>query len=310
MRNITSDTILSYKHVIIFSVLFVMVISCNQSVPEQKGSPAYLAEIRSWHQKRIENLKKENGWLNLAALYWLKNGENKFGTAPDNDFVLPEGKAPNYVGSFFLKDSFVTVKINPGVKVFHKEAIVGEMQMDSDLSGDPTVLRLGSLRWFIIKRGEKFGVRLRNLEAPLLQEFKGIETYPINADWRIEAVFEPYNPPKKLAIPTILGTVEEEISPGALKFQVDGKTYTLDPVGNGKLFLVFADETNGIETYGGGRFLYVDTPDSLGKTIIDFNKAYNPPCVFTKYATCPLPPEQNYLRLGITAGEKNYGEWH
>jgi len=184
--------------------------------------------------------------------------------------------------------------------------------IDSDYRGEIKIILFNfSNEDFIIKRGEKIGVRLRDLNAPLLAQFKGIERFPINSDWRIEAEFIPYNPPKKLLIPTVIGTIEEELSPGAVKFVKDGKDYKFDLQDAGKqYFAVFADLTSGKETYGGGRFLYIDKPDSTGKFFVDFNKTYNPPCVFTKYATCPLPTKDNYLKLEITAGEKNFGEGH
>ncbi len=296
------------KFLLIFLFLLIN-FGCKEETPP-KGTPEYINEITQWHKKRISNLKKENGWLNLVGLYWLKEGANSFGSAKDNDIVFPE-KAPAYIGKFYLKDSIVTVSVIKGIRVTHKDFPVTEMELQDDLTGYPTVLRLGSLRWYIIKRGDRYGVRLRDVAAKLVKEFKDIEMFPINEDWRIEAKFEPYNPPKKMSIPTIIGTVEEDISPGALVFDKDGKIYKLDAIDEGdKFFIIFADETSGKETYGAGRFLYTDKPDSNGIVILDFNKAYNPPCVFTKYATCPLPPKQNYLKLRITAGEKMWGEKH
>ncbi len=157
----------------------------------------------------------------------------------------------------------------------------------------------------------KIWCSLRDLEAPLVKEFKGIERFPVDTAWRIEAEFKPYESPKKIFVPNILGDVEDEIISGQLVFSIENKKFTLDPINSGnRFFIIFADETNGESTYGAGRFLYTDKPDSTGTVILDFNKAYNPPCAFTKYATCPLPPEENRLGIKITAGEKNYGEGH
>jgi len=299
-----------YFNLIIFMFSFISLLTlfgCRGKTAE-KGSPDYINQIKLWHQKRIENLKKESGWLNLAGLYWLKEGENTFGTNPGNDVVFPKGKAPGKIGIFILKDSTVTMKINTGVKVTSDNKPVKEMQLKVDLSGNPTILTLGFLRWFIIKRSYKYGVRLRDLSSDLLTEFKGIDTYPINEDWKITAKFEPYDPPKSVSIPTIIGTVDKDKAPGALVFEKNGKQYKLDPVVEGnQFFIIFADETSGNETYGAGRFLYTSLPDSTSNAILDFNKAYNPPCAFTPYATCPLPPKQNYLKLKVTAGEKKYG---
>jgi uncharacterized protein len=296
---------------LLFSLLVIslsLLFGCSNNASD-KGSPEYINHIKSWHQKRIENLKEENGWLNLVGLFWLKNGTNTFGTNPHNDIIFPQGKAPGKIGVFILKDSTVTIKVNPGVEVTYNDRPVHEMNLRTDLSGDPTELTLGFLKWFIIKRGDKYGVRLRDLNAELLNNFAGIDTYPIDESWKLIAKYEPYNPPKSISIPTILGTIDKDTSPGALVFEKNGKQYKLDVVVEGnQFFIIFADETSGIETYGAGRFLYTDLPDSSGNVILDFNKVYNPPCAFTPYATCPLPPKQNYLKLRVTAGEKKYGD--
>ncbi len=292
-------------------IIFLAFAGCQKEYSE-KGSPEYIKEINDWHAKRIENLKKENGWLNLVGLFWLKEGDNTFGSDPSNDIVFPEGKADRFIGKFVKRDSVISIVINDGVEVFYNGSPVKEMLLVDDMHPNKTVLGHRTLRWFIINRyPNKYGVRLRDLEADLLKNFEGIERFPVNEDWKITAEFIPYNPPKELSIPTIIGTIEKELSPGKLKFDKDGKSYSLDVVNSGnKFFIVFADLTSGKETYGAGRFIYTSKPDSLGKVIIDFNKAYNPPCAFTKYATCPLPTKDNYLKIEVTAGEKNYGHAH
>jgi uncharacterized protein (DUF1684 family) len=292
-------------------LISLFLFSCTPKLQE-KGSLDYLTGIKEWHKKRVENLKKDNGWLNLVGLYWLNQGENKFGSDKSNDLVFPIDKGELFMGSFFLRDSIVTVKINDGVEVFIENCkLVTEMELKHDQQKGTTILDHGSLRWNLIKRGDRYGIRLRDLDAELVKSFPGIETYPINDDWRIEANFEEYNPPREIEIPNVLGTIEIEKSPGALVFEKDGNSYSLDVTDAGKsYFVIFADQTSGKETYGAGRFLSVDKPDSTGKIFIDFNRAYNPPCAFTKYATCPLPPKQNHLKLEITAGEKNFGEGH
>jgi len=290
---------------ILFILLSITLFKCGSDLKEN-GSPQYISEVKEWHSKRTENLKKENGWLNLAGLFWLKQGENKFGADKSNDVIFPEIKAPAFIGTLILNDSVVTIKVNDGVEVKSNGAKVTELELKNDTQGE-TILELGSLRWFIIKRQNKYGVRLRDLESPLLKSFKGIETFPINSDWKIEANLETYNPPKRVDVPDVIGNVTTSIVPDALTFVKEGVTYKLDPLDAGKqYFIIFADETSGNETYGAGRFLYIDKTDSTGKIYIDFNKAYNPPCAFTKYATCPLPPKQNHLKLKITAGEKMF----
>lgn len=289
-----------------FLVTAAFLTSCESTLP-QKGSPRYIKEISDWHNKRIENLKKPNGWLNLTGLYWLEEGDNKFGSGANNDIQFPEGKAPKYMGVITLNDGTVKISADPKAEIYSGSDLITEAILQNDQSGNPTILTHGTLAWFIIKRENKYGIRLRDYEAELLKSFNGIETYPVNEDWRVEAEYIPYNPPKKITVPSIIGTVSESECYGKLQFNIEGKTYSLDPLGQSDLFIIFSDATNGVETYGAGRFLYVSPPDSTGKTIIDFNKAYNPPCAFTKYATCPLPPKDNYLQLEITAGEKKFG---
>ncbi len=288
---------------ILLSLIFILLFASCQKSLEEKGDAKYVQEIKNWHNKRINNLRKESGWLNLAGLFWLNEGVNKFGSDKTNDIIFPEGKAPAFIGTLTLKDSTVTLRVNKGIKVKSDGKIITTADLKNDVQG-ATVLEYNSLRWFVIKRGGRYGIRLRDLENSLVKSFKGIDTYPINLDWRFEAELEKYDPPKKLEITNILGMTEENISPCALVFTKEEKQFKLNALVEGnQYFILFADETSGEETYGAGRFIYVNKNDSTGKIILDFNKAFNPPCVFTKYATCPLPPKQNHLKLKVTAGE-------
>ena len=296
-----------------FSILIIIAgfTGCGKTNRGVKGTPKYIASIKTWHNQRIKNLKKPDGWLNLAGLFWLKEGVNKIGSGQDNDIVFPKDKAPEYIGKVTINDTIVTFHAGNGNGATYNGKPVTSIRLYSDMTGNPTVIATGSLRWFIIKRGNKIGIRLRDLKAPLLQNFSGIRTYPINENWRLTAKFVPYKQPKIVSIPSIIGTVEKDTVEGSLVFRIKGKTYKLDPVEEGKeLFIIFADKTSGEETYGAGRFLYASDPDSAGDVVLDFNKAYNPPCAFTPFATCPLPPGQNYLPVKITAGEKKYGKGH
>ncbi len=290
------------KNKITYFLLLVLIFGCT----EHSDTP-YLKSIKQFHAKRIERLKQPDSWLTLVGLYWLKEGQNSFGTDESNDIVFPKGTAPKYIGVFTRNDSVVSVKINKGIKVFHNDTLVTSLVLRNDMLGNPTVLKYGSLTWYIIKRADKLGVRLKDSESKLLKEFTDIKMFLIDPKWKIEAEFIEYDNPKTVEIPTAIGTVEKGTAYGKLKFQIEGKDLTLEPLGKkDELFLVFADLTNGEETYGAGRFLAVDKPDTLGRIFIDFNKAYNPPCVFTRYATCPLPTKENMLKIKVTAGEKNF----
>ncbi len=183
------------------------------------------------------------------------------------------------------------------------------MPLLSDAQGDATVLRRGSVRFYLIQRGERVGVRVKDSRNPALLAFHGIDSYPVDLKWRFDARFDAYPAGKTIAVPNILGSVEQQKSPGAVVFVMGARELRIDAVtesGTEDLFLIFGDQTNGVETYGGGRFLYAAPPDKNGRVVLDFNKAYNPPCVFTPYATCPLPPKQNRLPIRVEAGEKNY----
>jgi uncharacterized protein len=268
----------------------------------------YQAEIEAWQRGRDAELRDPDGWLTLAGLFWLEPGRNTFGSDSGNDIVFPAEKAAPQIGTFVREGDRVTVEIAPGVDVRHDGEQVGRVVMKDDMSDAPTILRHRSLSWLILRRGDRIGVRLRDRESTTLAEFTGVPTFPVDPSWRLAATLEPYDPPKTIMIPTILGTVNPTPSPGALRFEVDGQIYRLDAQGvaGGGFSLIFADATTGAETYGGGRFLRVPAVDATGRTIIDFNLAYNPPCLFTPYATCPRPPQQNRLPIPIRAGERTY----
>ena len=265
----------------------------------------YENEIKEWHTKREEALKTENGWLNLAGLFWLENGRNSFGGDGKNKIVFPSDKSPANLGDLVVENGQITLEAKPEAEIYNNDQLVTKLTIFP--SDKPVVLKHKSLRWFIIKRGDKFAVRLRDLESPFLKEFKGIDTYPVSEDWKVKAKFEPTEG-RKISIIDITGRLDQQDSPGVLVFNIKGKDYRLDALKSGEgFFVLFGDSTNKKETYGSGRFLYTEKLDAEGFTYLDFNKAINPPCAFTPYATCPLPPKQNILAVAITAGEKNYG---
>jgi uncharacterized protein (DUF1684 family) len=290
---------------------------------------AYRREIEDWRARRVASLTGEGGWLSVVGLAWLEPGENLCGSDPAARVALPAA-APPRVGSFEVgggdggsgedggEKPRVAFRVAAGVEglgVAGEDGVEpvapgGAIELASDLApGGPTVLALDGLRFYLIDRDGRLGVRVKDAGAPARRQFAGIESYPLDPGWRIEARFERYDPPKRIPVPNILGTVSEEPSPGAVVFARGGESYRLDAVaepGESDLFVIFGDRTNGRATYGGGRFLYTPPPDADGRVVIDFNRAYNPPCAFTEFATCPLPPPQNKLPIAVEAGEKRY----
>jgi len=290
--------------------------SCTSASPpmgkgKKTDAPSHLAEIEQWRAQRLERLRREDGWLSLVGLFWLQPGENRFGTDRGNRVVFPKASGPGLMGSLHVAQGVVRVRVNPSVPVTHEGKLIRSLVLRTDADGDPTVLRYGSLAFHVIRRGDRLGVRVKDAESPARRGFKGIANFPADFSWRLKARLEPYDPPRKMSVPNVLGAPTQETSPGAVVFERDGQSHRLDAVheeGSDELFIIFGDKTNGHETYGGGRFVYAPKPGTDGRLVVDFNRAYNPPCVFTPYATCPLPPPQNKLPIRIEAGEKTYGE--
>ncbi len=271
---------------------------------------AYRAEIEAFRRERDASLRNDEGWLTLVGLSWLKEGDNSVGSAPKSGVLLPKGKAPESLGVIRVEKGVATFTAAPGASVTSDGKPVTTVVLKPDISGSATRLVHGSLTFYVIKRGPKLGVRVKDRDAATLRSFRGVECFPADPAWRLPATFEKYQPPKKVEVPNVLNTPETQESPGAVVFTKDGRTDRHDALYDGRggeLFLVFGDETNAKETYGGGRFLTTAPPAKDGKVVVDFNRAVNPPCVFTPYATCPLPPAQNRLALRVTAGEKTYG---
>jgi uncharacterized protein (DUF1684 family) len=300
--------------VLISAVVVTLVLSAACRQPTKSATTfdesLYRKEIEKWQGERLTALTKEDGWLTLVGLFWLNEGENKFGSGPANPIRLPKDRGPLVAGTLWLENGHVRMTAHPAVEITSGGIPVTSLTLKDDTEdGGPTVLRFGTLLLNVIKRGDRVGVRIKDTDSRTRREFKGLEYYPISPKWRVEARFEPYQPPKIIPITNVLGMTDDETSPGAIVFEVDGKTYRVDPIiekGETDLFVIIADDTTGKETYGAGRYLYVSPPDSSGKVVIDFNQAYSPPCAFTNFATCPLPPRQNHLPFRIEAGEKKY----
>ena len=291
----------------LLSSTFILMGFDSRDARAESSKSAYQAEIDEWHARRIERLKDKYGWLTLVGLMPLKEGENRFGSAAGNDLVFPK-TAPKQAGVITLNNGGAEIRVSDGAGIISEgRPFEGEV-IFSDAGESTTVLDMNSFRFYVIERAGSYYLRVKDSESETLKKFKGIDRFSVQEKWRIEARFEPYDPPKKLMIPNALGVEFEETCPGAAVFEIDGRTCRLEPTStsNGGLFFVFADLTSGEETYGGGRFLYVESFNPTGKVILDFNKTYNPPCVFTPYATCPLPHEANILEVRIEAGEKKY----
>jgi uncharacterized protein (DUF1684 family) len=283
--------------------------STPSAPPNGKGASTWEKEVRDWRAARQKRLTSPTGWLTLIGLEWLEKGENGVGSASSNRVRLPEGKIPAQVGIIDWKKEGVHFRSAPGAIVTAGGKEVGEIDLVSDAAGEPTILEVGPVSFQLIDRAGKLGVRIKDREAKTLRDFKGIENFSADPKWRIEARWQPYPSPKKVRTPTVIGTQEEQTVPGAAIFEIAGKSCRLEPVLEDpeatELFFVFGDLTNGRATYGGGRFLYASLPKD-GKIVLDFNLAYNPPCVFTNFATCPLPRPEDRLPVWIEAGEKAY----
>lgn len=293
-----------------YALLFAL-IGCTQNKKDNVVSAEYEKTINTWHEKRISDLKADDGWLNLVGLHWLNAGINTFGSGEKNDIVFPAGSIAEEAGYFLVKDRQVTLVVNKGATVsIGQKAVSKEIIFHPDSARAPLV-ESGTLRWNIIKREDKLGIRLRDLASEAVKSFKGIDRFPINPAYQLTGQFEKGDSSRTIDITNVLGQVTAQRSPGTVIFEWDGVKHQLDVLdGKNEFFLVFADATSGKETYGSGRFLYIPKPGADGVVTIDFNKAYNPPCAFTPYATCPLPPKQNILPIEINAGEKNYGAAH
>jgi uncharacterized protein len=286
--------------------------SVGASSASVDGVDPHRREIETWRAQRVERLKAPAGWLSLVGLHWIEPGESTLGSAKDNAIVLAKG--PPKLGKVNLADGKVTLTVDPqsGAKIDGSDIASATLRDDHD--DKPSMVTFGTTSFLVIDRGGKKALRVKDTEAETRTKFLGIDYYDIDPSWRIEARWVAFDPPRELDVPTVLGTVEKFPVPGKAVFERDGKTYELLPVleapGDKELFLIFADRTSGKATYGAGRFLYAPMPVD-GKIVLDFNKAYNPPCAFTPYATCPLAPPENRLALPVTAGEKKYrGEHH
>ncbi len=290
-----------------FFAVLLATVACGK---RPAADPAYVEEIEKVRATRVERLTAENGWLTLVGLHWLKPGSNSFGSDPANTILLKAPQIPPRAGVFDVQPGgTVILSVDPGAPVLVNEGPAQPVPIVTDRDGKPDTITVGRLRLAVIERGDQLAVRVRDPESEARKSFKEIRYFPVDAKYRVEAVFEPFPEAREAEMPSAQGPPQKMLAPGVLRFSLDGKQLSLQPFleapDDDAYFIVFQDETAGKETYGAGRFLSAKIPKTgTSRVVLDFNRATNPPCAFTPYATCPLPLPQNILAVRIEAGEK------
>jgi uncharacterized protein (DUF1684 family) len=282
----------------------VLLAACSADTVEF-DSVVYEANIQKWREERLTSLKGPHGYLNLAGLFWLEPGSSSFGSDEDNDVVFPQ-KTATRIGEFQVTESGVSMQVESGIDVRYEEIRVRSILISDDTTENPVTITYESLAWTVIKRDGRFAVRLRDFEHPAIAAFPPIESYPVDPDLIVSATLQRFDEPRVINVETVIeGLGYRPQSPGTVKFQIGEETFELEAYASGdSLFYVFGDRTSGRETYPAGRFLYSSVPGDDGLTVLDFNKAYNPPCAFNSFATCPVASPRNRLAIRIEAGEK------
>jgi len=269
------------------------------------SEPGYQSQIVNWRRNYETGLKKDNGWLTVAGLFWLKEGQNRFGSAAGPEIPLPAG-APPQAGSFELHEGKVWLNIERGIAIDLNGKPATARYLAPDNADAPDMVTLGNISMQVLVRGQRYGIRLWDNGSPARKNFPGVGWFPVKDEYRITATFVAYPEPKMIPIADVLGDTTPTASPGYVTFVMRGKEYRLEPViEDNELFFMFRDLTSGKQTYPAGRFFDAAMPRD-GKVVLDFNRAHNPPCAFTAFATCPLPPQQNSLNVRIEAGELNF----
>ena len=292
-------------------VVYVALPACRRKAAAL--DPAYLADLEKWRAERLASLTSEYGWLSVVGLFWLQPGANRFGSDPGNEVVLPGAGTPAVAGTLELRpDGTVVLHPGPGAGVTLGGSPATERVLASDRTGNPDLLAIGAVRFYLIERGGKLAVRVKDPKSARRVRFAGIRSFPVDPAFRVEGTFEPYPAPREVAVATVQGPEQRMLAPGLVRFRLGGTTLALEPLVSSPkdtdFFFVFRDATSGRETYGAGRFLDTPAPKAPATAVVlDFNRAYTPPCAFTPYATCPLPPKQNELPVRVEAGEKFSG---
>lgn len=281
------------------------------------SASAWKADLLAWRAQHAKDLQQPNGWLTLIGLEWLKPGDNSFGSANGNALIV-QAPTSAFLGVVRLTgESLLLLPPSGGYPsglMVDGQPPANPQPLGADMSEHPSKITTGSVTITVIHRGDRYALRIKDSKSPARQQFHGLRWFPPNEAYRVEAKWIPYNPPHHVPIPTILGTEVVSDVPGAAEFTLDGKTYRLEPIiespDDKDLFFIFRDATSKSETYGAGRFLYTTLPDhgltQAGDLTLDFNRAENPPCAYTPYATCPLPPPQNRLPIAVPAGQQRY----
>ncbi len=297
----------------LIGTLALILAACATPAPDV--DPGYRAEIEQWRARRVERLTADDGWLTVVGLHWLGDGVNRFGSSPANEVVLDAPGVPPVAGTIeVIDDGTVVARATGESGVTIKGEPLVKSVLATDTTGAPDTLGIGRLTLYVIDRSGRLAVRVKDPESEARRSFNGIEYFPIDPRYRVSATLEPFDEPREVEIPTITGDTTTMLAPGVLHFTLLDQELTLQPFVSSpeddQYFLIFRDRTSGRTTYGGGRFLGAEAVAEDGTTTIDFNYAYSPPCAFTAFATCPLPPPANALPIAVEAGEKHAGHAH
>ena len=281
--------------------------SRNRIVAPPETTENYEKRISKWQAEYEKKLRADDGWLTLAGLFWLEQGENSVGVGNDFDIQLPKRLKAGKFGTIELDSGKATLKVESGVDANVNDKPIKEIDLVPDTTGKPTIVKSNELEMLMLKRNEKFGLRIRDKKNPTRTSFSGVKWFPIDRKFEVEADFDAFGEDRDFMVLNVLDQTVQMKSPGILRFKIEGKEYSLQPAlnGDGRLFIIFRDPTSKTSTYQAGRYLYSKMPEN-GKVVLDFNQAENPPCAYTKFATCPLPPQQNELDVELNVGEKRF----
>jgi len=284
--------------------LIVCTLAACDTTDSGIDTEAHRAEILQWRAERLERLKAPYGYLSLAGLFWLNEGSSSIGSATDNDFVFPAKSAP-HIGELQTSPEGVVLIVDPDADVRHGENQVASILISDDTTDSPVTLTHGTLAWTVIKRDERFALRLRDFEHPGIDAFPPLEYFPVDPTLRLTATLRRYDEPRVVDVDTVIeGLGYRPESPGRVAVEMNGTVHDLEAYASGdSQFYGCGDATTGHETYPAGRFVYSAVPGKDGTTVLDFNKAYNPPCAFNDFATCPVASQRNRLAIRIEAGE-------